>query len=842
MDSKESLQSLNRDGSSDEDGNLSVTAGMAKEASILFQSRRYQECLDALNQLLQKKDGDLKVVHNIAITEYFHNGCSDLKKLLEVLKRAKRRSDDLAPSSGEQVEANNLGGSAVSGSKGSNSCANQFTATATTDAHIDDYDTSIATFNIAVIFYHLKDYPTALSVLEPLYQNIEPIDEPTALHICLLLLDVALASQDASKAADVIYYLEKAFGFGYMINQGDGGSSSQQQLSNQVPKASSTPTTNLVAVDSNSDSNVTGNASEGTLARTLSDETLDYENLLSTLDISGQNLSRTSSGLPFSTDLARASLERSAPANDLKLKLHLYKVRLLLLTRNLKATKREVKLAMNIARGRDSSTALLLKSQLEYARGNHRKAIKLLMTSSNRTESGMPSMFYNNLGCIYHQLKKHQTSTLFFSKALASCSSIRSEKPPKLATLMQDTSCLIVYNCGLQYLTCGKPTVAAHCFHKALKVFYNRSLLWLRLSECCIMAAEKSGEEVKVHVVGGGKWRQVIVEDILSRGRKQDILSVNGVKDDDTCKLSMPFARQCLLNALHLLDGLDSKCTKRTASMSVAEEDESSSSSSKNISNHKNTASGGDFKSLNQLSQTGANGDPKESKGIASSNATIQSSVHAYEDLCRNENFLIRQAVLADLAFVELALENPLKALGFSKALLQLDICSNIYVYLGHVYAAEALCRLNRLEEASEHLRVYVTGESNMELPFSDEDCRKWRNEKVGVDGDEPNGFANAKTTPPNANAPDISHPTSEEARLALAVNLVAMSAMLGDLDKASHHANEALLMAPSDPSAVLASVYVELLHGKSQDALNKLKQIRPVRFLPVNVMSSNNP
>lgn len=79
----------------------------------------------------------------------------------------------------------------------------------------------------AVILYHLHDYAHALSVLEPLFQNIGPIEEvlcillilftlptifffflsqamgvmqTTAFHICLLLLDTALSSQDAKKA------------------------------------------------------------------------------------------------------------------------------------------------------------------------------------------------------------------------------------------------------------------------------------------------------------------------------------------------------------------------------------------------------------------------------------------------------------------------------------------------------------------------------------------------------------------------------------------------------------------------------------------------------------------
>jgi len=45
----------------DDDGVLSVTALLAKEASVLFQSEKFAECVEVLYRLLQKKEGDLKV-------------------------------------------------------------------------------------------------------------------------------------------------------------------------------------------------------------------------------------------------------------------------------------------------------------------------------------------------------------------------------------------------------------------------------------------------------------------------------------------------------------------------------------------------------------------------------------------------------------------------------------------------------------------------------------------------------------------------------------------------------------------------------------------------------------
>ncbi|XP_031479439.1 uncharacterized protein LOC116250140 isoform X1 [Nymphaea colorata] len=826
----------------EEDGILSTASGMAKEAALLFQSHRYQECVDVLNQIFQKKEDDPKVVHNIAVAEYYRDGCSDPKKLVEVLNKVKKRSEDLARASGEQTEA-----VSNSGSKGSmNNASHQSTNSNSIDfLYADDFDTSIATLNIGVVLYNLQEYAQALSVLEPLYQNIEPIEETTALHICLLILDIALACHDASKAADVIHYLEKTFGVGCMTSQGDNGSTQSCQPSTQAAKTAPMPT-NLVSVDvSNLDSGVGTNASESSLVRTLSDET-EYENLFSSLDIGGQTLSKSTA----SNDIGR-STERSSAVIDLKLKLHLYKVRLLLLTRNLKATKREVKSAMNIARGRDSSTALLLKSQLEYARGNHRKAIKLLMTSINRTEPGSSSIFFNNLGCIYHHLRKHSTSIFFFSRALESSLSMRSERPLKVAS--QDKSFHIVYNCGLQYLICGKPVVAAQCFRKASPMFYNQPLLWLRLAECSLLALEKgllksdglsvNGEEVNVHIVGDGRWRQLIVEDAGARVRNLDSLKeVDLSSGDGQCKLALPFARQCLLNALHLLNSLDSALMKITAVSGSGEEESSQGLSTAMKNSSQRISANMDTKTSNMIATAaGANGDSKESKGSASSYVTIQNSVFAYDNLRRKEYLMIKQAVLADLAFVELSLENPLKSLAAARALLQLPDCSAIYAFLGSIYAAESLCRLNRLKEAAEHLSVYVSEGIDVRLPFNDEDSKKWRNEK-DVDVEEPSNAAASKSIAGSGNSntdESIVFMSAEEARGALFVNLAAMSAMQGNLEQAHKFALLAVSAIPSNPSAVLSAVYVDLLLGKAQDAIARLKQCRHLRFLSPGVTLS---
>ncbi|KAE9462689.1 hypothetical protein C3L33_05410, partial [Rhododendron williamsianum] len=938
MDSKDSSPFSSSSSSIEEDGALSaLAAGLARDASIAFHSGRFLECVDLLNQLLQKKDNDPKVTfllgfskyfpvrisenallevtmimamgvdigssvvdgavitlficeclkirkslyaeeigkirssidlknifialplnvlkfrsyafinllecfrgsfvykissfgfflyifqvhHNIAISRYFQDGCADPKKLFEVLSTLKKQSDELAHASGEHTEAgSNAGNKAVLLSKGTNNVAHQLSSANSSDVvYANEFDTSVTMLNIAVIWFHLHEYAKAYSILNSLYQKIEPIDEATALHICLLFLDVALASHDPWKFVDVITYVEKAYCGNNLTSQSDNGSSAHQQSTNLAMKSSSLPSNSAATDVSNTDSVSTVNASDNSLSRTLSEENL--ETLISTIDMSGQNLSRPS-GLQSSNDISRTPSDHSISTSDLRLKLHLYKVRFLLLTRNLKAAKREVKtaMAMNVSRGKDSSMALLLKSQLEYARGNYPKAIKLLMASSNRTDLGFSTIYNNNLGCIYYRLGKYHTASVFFSKALSNSSSLRKEKPLKLSTFSQDNSLRIIYNCGVQYLACRKPILAARCFHKASLVFCRRPLLWLRIAECCLMALEKgllqscgAQSEVRVHVIGTGKWRQLALEDGISGKGHVDFVGKNDgfLGDDKNPNLSMPFAQQCLLNALHLLNCLE---TERLKSGLL----------------HSSTLDEiGDL----VLGQTIANGDAKEQKGGNSNNpnAAFQSSLSDYEEVCRRETQLIKQAILADLAYVELQLGNPLKALSTARSLLELPGCSRVYVFLGHIYAAESLCLLNRPKEAAEHLLVYLSSGSHVEPPYSEEDTEKFREEKV-ADFEESNSGPLTTSNLPQTESQDFLFLKPEEARGTLNANLGAFFAVQGDLEQAHRFLIQALSLIPNSPEAFLTAIYVDLMVGKTQEALSKLKDCSRIRFV----------
>ncbi|MCD7466472.1 hypothetical protein HAX54_003221 [Datura stramonium] len=832
----------------EDDGALSVTSGLAKEAALLFQSGKHEDCVRVLYQLLQKKEGDPKVLHNITIAVNFQDGFSNPKKLIDELNNAKKRSEELACAAGDPAEpASNGGAKAVTGISGNNSAPRQLSAQHSSKlVYADEFDPSVTMYNLAVCWFHLHEYVKAFSILEGLFQNIEPIDEEIAKRICLLLLDVALLTRNAARSADVISYVEKVFCSSSLLTHVDSGNSAPP-IASAVLKSASFPSNSTISDASNPDSPAAGITSEGSLSRTLSEEGLEDDalHLISSMEIGGQNLPRQS-GLKSSNDSTRSQADESISTADMRIKLHLCKVQFLLLTRNLKAAKREVKMAMNTARGKDHSMALYLKSQLEYARGNHRKAIKLLMASSNRAETGFSSLYYNNLGCIYYRLGKHHTSSVLFAKALSNSSSLRKERPLKLSTISQDKSLLITYNCGVQYLACGKPLQAASCFYKASQVFYNKPLLWLRVAECCLMALEQgllksSGvaasdrSEVKVHVVGQGKWRQLVMEDGISRNGQE---SFSGKEDlatkDRQPKLSVPFARQCLLNALHLLNCSESKGKKSTQPhASGLEESETREAVPSKTANCK-TGSTAEPKALNVSAsgQVNANGEVKEQKGVSSQNASLLSSVGEYEATCRKENLMIEQAVLADLAFVELELGNPLKALAIARSLLKVQECSRIYIFLGNIYAAEALCLLNRPKEAAEHLSTYISNGKGVDLPFSEEDSEMWRQEKT-LDSEDASGGSVALNPFPSEESQAFVFVKPEEARGILFTNLAAMSAVQGDIEQAQNYVVQALSTKTQRPEAILTAVYVDLLCGRAQEAITKLKLCSRIRFLP---------
>ncbi|KAG0558635.1 hypothetical protein KC19_10G042700 [Ceratodon purpureus] len=786
----------------------STVAGLAKEAAQLFHSRSYQGCLLILHQLQLHNDEDPKVRHNIAVAEYYRDGCTNPQKLLEVLSQVKARNEELARAAEEQQEGNSSASTSGStNSTGGNGGLSSATRTNSVDvvAYMEDYDTSIPNLNNAMIMYHLQRYAAAMSILEPLYRNIEPIDEAAALRVCLLMLDITLASGQPGKAAEVLQYMEKAFG--YLLPPTEASSTAPTL-------ASSTPETESLIANT-----------EQTLARTASDEVLEEDSFtLGSLEVdSSQNLGSRAPITP-----AIAAREKPIPPVDVKLLLHLYRVRLFLSARNLKASKREIKSALNLSR--ENMTALLLKAQLEYCRGNYRKAIKQLTLCIGRADPGMRGMLLSNLGCIHHRLRKDQTAALYFRKALQAFAISERREPLSVLGFSQDRSLSIIYNAGLQQLSCGNPILASRCFQEAAALYYNRPLLWLRLAECCIVALEKgllentttTKSEVKVTVVGEGAWRRVVLP-----GGSLNPTVVNGalvLKVDESegdvqipdggekwfvsgksHKLSLSFAIQCLQIATCLFDRCDAKAAEAAAEAAVA------------LAEVKDAD--------DTQSSKGGGASPK---GEAKDTKSLVAAVAAIEEHKMHETAALRMWALAALSYCQLGVGHPLRALRSAEELLRQTSCARPYMLLGHMYAAEALCQLERPQEALEHLSTCLneTTAEPTNAGAEDESNLKWKsgdNSEASVDGEDGATY----TVGALGDAASVARLTGTNARASLYINLVAVYAMQGNLQEAHRLAQLALTMSPANPTAMLAAVYVELKLERKESALTLLKQYR---------------
>lgn len=352
--------------------------------------------------------------------------------------------------------------------------------------------------------------------------------------------------------------------------------------------------------------------------------------------------------------------------------------------------------------------------------------------------------------------------------------------------------------------------------------------------------------EIRVDVIGKGRWRKLLIEDRISRSGLVDSVGEDdwALGGDEEPKLSLPLARQCLYNALHLLNCSDSSHLKcLLPSNSSLEENESSDGASSKNPNHKSLVGIDSKPSTLSVGLVNSNGDFKEPKA-GTNQEMIHNSVAYFADICRKENQMMKQALLANLAYVELELENPLKALSAARSLLELPGCSRIYIFLGHVYAAEALCLLNKPKEAVEHLSIYLSGPNKVESPFSQEDCEQWLTEKP-IDCEEPNGggggAATAAKNPSPEGMQEFMFLKPEEACGTLYANLAALYATQGELDRAHQLTTQALSLLPNSTEATMTAIYIDLVLGKSQEALSKLKRCSHVRFLSSNLQSNKS-
>ena len=616
-----------------------------------------------------------------------------------------------------------------------------------------DTDPSLTVYNMAVLLYQLKQYARCRTLLEDMFSNIEPIDEFLAFKLCFLLLDVYLLYKQAERAADVLSYLEKSFAQLSSVQNG----------------------------------------------------------------VDGGEAVTPSGGEPWPNKKSTRRAPTEITPEEVRSTLNLYKAKLALMSRA--SSKREIKTTLSACA--QNTTGLFLKGNLEWQRQNYRKAIKLLNNSCQvgvgERDKNLPALYFNNLGCIHHCMRRHQVASFYFGKALQENESLY--KPEQAAavgeglslqTFSCDRRCEIAYNRGLQQLLSGRPADAFKSFVVALELYHSSPRVWLRIGEACValhvQQQKKSDKETGAKSVsplvaaiahggridaanGGGGNRFLVLPTDGPSGAGRDGAGPPAEDSDAPISATMgspsppsptlPFAVKALRNAV--LQCGQQLGAAQLSSLTAAE-----------YANLLTSASNGTLSSTDE---------------------------HAMQ------LHTVQRLSLLHLSWCALTLDDYVPAFTWASQLLGLEACPNALKAYANLYACDALCHLNRIDEAMEHLTAAIELNEPLTPVASSTGAETATTAASDADGMEcvRNPYSPLGETAAAATAGT----GGGAARATLYTNLAVVHTLQGDTKSAEGYAQQALSQQPANRRALLCCVYLELAGGRTEAAIELLKKQR---------------
>ncbi|XP_052230090.1 CCR4-NOT transcription complex subunit 10-like isoform X2 [Dreissena polymorpha] len=470
--------------------------------------------------------------------------------------------------------------------------------------------------------------------------------------------------------------------------------------------------------------------------------------------------------------------------------LSVFKMRCLIMMKSMKACKREIKAVMNVQSS--NTSVVFLKANFEYLRGNYRKAQKMLGSGPQMyTDKGecLTVMHYNNMGCVYFHLRKHNLGMFYLRKALQENENVvremrrstdqnrqhggsnnKSLSGRPLHCLGMSRHFELMYNMGIQLLHCGKALPAFECLIEAVQIYHINPHLWLRLAECCIMAYRENNEDdrrlskrqsVIQGSVGSGVHRKLI----LGPGVNQD---KNSVGTPAIPAATLEFASLCLRNALLLLSGVPETMATDQAQ--------------------------------NEDKEDGKLGPEAVFVQAPPGNPMRATEVHN-----------LRCSVLCASAYVALCLNDYTMALDYANTLLKQPRISSAQSYLAHMYMGEALVSLDRIADGIQHLNPELVTDVSTTLPDNKPDQDKGNMDKSDKDSDPEFKGAFYPWTPRD----------QRTARAIMQYNLAAAHAVRGEYDKAWNHLNESSksIGTPLPAQMYFLKLYLDLIEGRRKMA-----------------------
>ncbi|XP_042596421.1 CCR4-NOT transcription complex subunit 10 isoform X2 [Cyprinus carpio] len=439
---------------------------MASSAFEAFKTGSYDESLKHLDSLQELNKEDYKITMNKAITEFYKSGqttTSTLKQTLMTLKNQMHTAVD------------DIDG-------------------------LDDVENSILYYNQAVIHYHMRQYSEAISIVEKLYQFLEPF-EKFAQAVCFLLVDLYLLTFQPEKALHLLAVLEK-----------------------------------LAVKD--------GNSKNGKGESTNKESTAMKAEFTAMIEAAKSKMHQYK---------VRAYIQMKS------LKACKREIKSVMNTSGNSAPSLFLKSNFEYLRGNyRKAVKLLNSSNIAEHPGPLKTGECVRCMFWNNLGCIHFAMGKHNLGLFYFKKALQENDHICAQLGDGSNGQAKKFTGIPMCALLANKRYELLYNCGIQLLHIGRPLAAFECLMEAVQVYHSNPRLWLRLAECCITANKGSSEQetkglpskkgIVQAVVGQGYHRKIV---LASQSTQNTIYSEG--QSAAIPVASMEFAAICLRNALLLL-------------------------------------------------------------------------------------------------------------------------------------------------------------------------------------------------------------------------------------------------------------------------------------------------
>eukprot|EP00658_Telonema_sp_P-2_P023110 TRINITY_DN19253_c0_g1_i6.p1 TRINITY_DN19253_c0_g1~~TRINITY_DN19253_c0_g1_i6.p1 ORF type:complete len:387 (-),score=108.69 TRINITY_DN19253_c0_g1_i6:169-1329(-) len=376
-----------------------MASQLAATAVQHFNAGSYELALDQLGQIQQQKEDDPKLEHNNAVAQYYHSGCSEPDTILTALSAIKSR-----------IEEHSADADAV---------------------YAEENDTSVLSYNEAVLYYQMKQHATSTAILESLFSNIEPIDEGLATKICFLLLDNYWILNNTSKAVAPMAFLDK------ILEQAGGAPT----WTPNADKPCGCP------------------------------EPIDMASFGLRLHMHKAQFHLLNQSFRSSKKEIKQALNLSPQGSEPTL----LKANFEYLRQNYR---KSLKLLHSVSKGQDAAA--------QEQGGKPGNASK---------RSAVTAAMNNNVACIHFSLNNYNAALWYLSRALKATDAMAHQvgqrvkggsRAPTPEMFSHCRKSEILYNSGLQLLFTSRPQEAFSCFQEATGVLFHSARLWLRMAECCL--------------------------------------------------------------------------------------------------------------------------------------------------------------------------------------------------------------------------------------------------------------------------------------------------------------------------------------------------------------------